>query len=64
MPHTSSETGARAGLRGLLAWIADTTQASRLARLSSIGLSLPRHTDPGRECWRADMGHGADPPPG
>ena len=41
--------------RDLLAWIAETTQASRLARLSSLGLGLPRHADPGRECWRDDM---------
>ena len=55
MPQKPRETDALAGLRDLLAWIAETTQASRLARLSSLGLGLPRHPDPGRECWRDDM---------
>ncbi len=63
MPHTPRETGALAGLRGLLVWIAETSQASRLARLASMGLGLPRSTDPGRECWREDMGRGAAEPP-
>ena len=68
MPHTPQQSAALAGLRGLLAWIAETTQASRLARLSSLGLGLPRHADPGRECWRDDMARpsagGTDTPPG
>ena len=64
MPHPPQQSAALAGLRGLLAWIAETTQASRLARLSSQGLGLPPATDPGRECWREDMGRQADPPQG
>ena len=64
MPHTPQQSAALARLRGLLAWIAETTQASRLARLSSQGLGLPPATDPRRECWREDMGRGADSPPG
>ena len=51
-------------LRGLLVWIAETSQASRLARLASQGLGLPPAIDPGRECWREDMGRQADTPPG
>ncbi len=62
MPHPPQQSAALAGLRGLLAWIAETTQASRLARLSSQGLGLPPATDPHRECWREDMGRQADPP--
>ena len=50
-------------LRGLLVWIAETSQASRLARLASQGLGLPPATDPSRECWREDMGREADNPP-
>lgn len=62
MPHPPQQSAALAGLRGLLAWITETTQASRLARLSSQGLGLPPATDPRRECWREDMGRQADPP--
>ena len=61
MPHTPQEAPSLAGFRRLLGWIAETTQASRLARLSSLGLGLPRHADPGRECWREDMHREADP---
>ena len=68
MPQKPRHTDALAGLRDLLTWIAETTQASRLARLSSLGLDLPRHADPGRECWRDDMARpsagGTDTPPG
>ncbi|MDD3327198.1 MAG: hypothetical protein PHW25_08965 [Zoogloea sp.] len=64
MPHTPQQSAALAGLRGLLAWIAETTQASRLARLSSQGLGLPPATDPRRECWREDMGRESAPPQG
>ncbi|WP_298598612.1 hypothetical protein [Zoogloea sp.] len=62
MPHPPQQSAALAGLRGLLAWITETTQASRLARLSSQGLGLPPATDPRRECWREDMGRQAEPP--
>ena len=48
----------------VLVWIAHTSQASRLARLASQGLGLPPAIDPGRECWREDMGRQADTPPG
>ena len=65
-PHwgRAGRSPALAALRGLLVWIAETSQASRLARLASQGLGLPPATDPGRECWREDMGRGADSPPG
>jgi hypothetical protein len=47
MSHTPRETGALAGLketqgRPVCVWIAETSQASRLARLASQGLGLPR----------------------
>ena len=63
-PHggLAGRSPALGALRRLLAWIAETTQASRLARLSSQGLGLPRAADPGRECWREDMGRQADTP--
>ena len=67
-PSPLASHGGRAGrspalgaLRSLLVWIAETSQASRLARLASMGLGLPRSTDPGRECWREDMGRGDTP---
>ena len=64
-PHwgQAERSPALVALRGLLVWIAETSQASRLARLASQGLGLPP-ADPGRECWREDMGRQADTPPG
>ena len=44
--------------------VPDGEFTSRLARLASQGLGLPPAIDPGRECWREDMGRQADTPPG
>lgn len=41
-----------AWLAKLLRWIAHTTRASRLARLSTIGLKIPRENDPDADRWR------------
>lgn len=46
--------GLPAWLFRLLRWIAETTRASRLARLSTIGLKIPRDGAPPAERWLHD----------
>jgi len=43
-----------AWLSRLLLWITETTRASRLARLSSIGLKIPRENASPAERWLND----------
>lgn len=40
----------------LLRWISESSRASRLARLATQGLELPRRRDAEAERWREDMG--------
>lgn len=40
----------------LLRWISESGGASRLARLATQGLELPRRRDAEAEHWREDMG--------
>lgn len=43
----------------LLAWIVETGRDSHLARLSTIGLYVPRYTEPNVDDWRQGMWLGA-----
>jgi len=42
-------------LGAILIWITQTTRASRLARLSTIGLQMPRYREPDKGRWREDL---------
>ena len=46
----------------LLRWISESGRASRLARLATQGLELPRRRDADAECWREDMGEAGSGP--
>ena len=46
--------GLPAWLCHVLRWITETTRASRLARLSSIGLKIPRENASPAERWLND----------
>ena len=43
--------GLPAWLCRVLRWITETTRASRLARLSTLGLQIPRDSAPQAERW-------------
>lgn len=46
----------------LLRWISESSRASRLARLATQGLELPRRREAEAERWREDMGEAGSGP--
>ena len=46
----------QASLDALLAWLTETTQASRMARLSTTGMQFRPYKEPNTDGWQTETG--------